>query len=140
MTFNEVTLSRTHVFSGSSRSRQRTGALGVAGRWPQIAYVSGYCEWSSMRPYSANVDHRALPARPFFVVTTMTPLEASVPYSVAADGPFTTSTSWMSSGLRPFRNVELAMLPPAPFALKLPALNRTPSTIQIGALLSDIEL
>src|SRR5688572_21993733 len=140
MMFRDVTLSRTHVLSGSSRRRQRTGVFGVAGRCPQMANVSGYCEWSSTRPYSANVVHRALPARPFFVVTTMTPLDASVPYSVAADGPFTTSTSWMSSGLRPFRNVEFAMLPPAPFAVKLPALKRTPSTIQIGALLNDSEL
>ena len=28
----------------------------------------------------------------FLIVITMTPFAASVPYSVAADGPFTTST------------------------------------------------
>jgi len=42
------------------------------------------------------------PARPFFVVMTMTPFAASVPYSVAADGPFTISMFSISSGLMSF--------------------------------------
>ena len=40
-----------------------------------------------------------MPARPFFVVITTTPFAAFVPYSVAADGPFTISMSSISSGL-----------------------------------------
>ena len=45
------------------------------------------------------VSSATAPARPFFVVTTTTPFAASVPYSVAADGPFTISMSSISSGL-----------------------------------------
>jgi hypothetical protein len=43
---------------------------------------------------------------------TMTPLAASVPYSVAADGPFTTSTFSISSGL--MSPTRLALPPPVP--------------------------
>ena len=42
---------------------------------------------------------RGRPAFPFLVVIWMTPFDASVPYSVAAAGPFTTSIDSMSSGL-----------------------------------------
>src|SRR5690348_13639502 len=81
--------------------------------------------------------HFAEPARPFFVVTTMTPLAASVPYSVAADGPFTISMSSISSGLSVLSSeYDVLMLLPE---FVVPELNRTPSTTQIGALfkLSD---
>src|SRR6185369_13980697 len=91
-------------------------------------------------PPSPNQVQRALPTRPFLVVTTMTPLVASVPYNVAADGPFTISMSSISSGLRPLRLELETMLPPAPAAVNEPELKRTPSTTQIGALLSDSEL
>ena len=50
--------------------------------------------------------HLAAPARPFFVVTTTTPFAAAVPYSVAADGPFTISMSSISSGLKLFRRLS----------------------------------
>ena len=53
---------------------------------------------------------RALPARPFFVVMTMTPFAASVPYSVAAEGPFTISMSSISSGEKLFK--KLNVVPP----------------------------
>jgi hypothetical protein len=42
----------------------------------------------------------------------MTPFAASVPYSVAADGPFTISTFSISSGFR--SPTRLALLPPVP--------------------------
>src|SRR5262245_45628023 len=93
-----------------------------------------------MRPASPNQFQRVEPARPRFVVTTITPFDASVPYSVAADGPFTISMSSMSSGFRPLRFVPLTCDPPAPAAPNELELNRTPSTTQIGALLSDNEL
>ena len=57
---------------------------------------------------------RGEPARPRFVVITMTPFAASVPYSVAADGPFTISTFSISSGFR--SPTRLALLPPVPNA------------------------
>ena len=50
-------------------------------------------------PPSADHVQRVLPARPFLVVMTTTPFAAFVPYSVAADGPFTISMSSISSGL-----------------------------------------
>ena len=55
---------------------------------------------------------RGDPAFPRFVVITTTPLAASVPYNVAADGPFTISTFSISSGLR--SPTRLALLPPVP--------------------------
>jgi hypothetical protein len=56
-----------------------------------------------MDPTSLNTVQEARPARPFLVVMTMTPLAASVPYSVAADGPFTISMFSISSGLMSLR-------------------------------------
>ena len=58
-----------------------------------------------------------IPARPFLVVTTMTPLAASVPYSVAADGPFTISMSSISSGESEF--MKLWFVPPTPGLIEL---------------------
>jgi hypothetical protein len=66
-----------------------------------------------------------LPARPFFVVMTMTPLAASVPYNVAAEGPFTISMSSMSSGLRSL--TKLVVVPPVATPTELEII-RTPST------------
>jgi len=40
-----------------------------------------------------------LPTRPRLVVIRITPFAASVPYSVAAEAPFTTSTDSISSGV-----------------------------------------
>src|SRR3954468_13074797 len=88
-----------------------------------------------LRP-SADQLHFAAPARPFFVVTTITPFAAFVPYSVAADGPFTISMSSISSGLRLLR--RLIGVEPAEFA-PCAVIYRTPSTTQIGALLRLID-
>src|SRR5437867_13282162 len=79
--------------------------------------------------------HRAAPARPFFVVTRTTPFAAFVPYSVAADGPFTISMSSISSGLRLLSSESEF----APAELVVFERYRTPSTTQIGALLKLIE-
>ncbi len=62
----------------------------------------------------------------------MTPLAASVPYSVAADGPLTISMSSISSGESEF--MKLSFVPPTPGLIELEKY-RTPSTIMIGALL-----
>src|SRR5689334_5509023 len=79
--------------------------------------------------------HRALPARPFRVVTTTTPFDAFVPYNVAADGPFTISMSSISSGLSEL-SIENDVWP---FSDVVPASKRIPSTIQIGALVRLID-
>jgi hypothetical protein len=73
------------------------------------------------------------------VVTRITPFAASVPYSVAAEGPFTTSMFSISSGLRsPTRLGALPPVPPPlPVAVEKLALllvMRIPSMIQIGSL------
>src|SRR5436309_2460019 len=104
--------------------------------WPHSAYAVGYLFLSCTRPPSPNQVQRVEPAFPFFVVTTMTPFAASVPYSVAADGPLTISMSSISSGLRPFSSDVL--VPPTPTLIEL-ELNRTPSTTQIGLLFSESE-
>ena len=61
---------------------------------------------------------------PFFVVMTMTPLAASVPYSVAADGPFTISMSAISSGFSTLSMLVVVPPVPSPRALEF---MRTPS-------------
>jgi hypothetical protein len=60
------------------------------------------------------------------VVITITPFAASVPYSVAADGPRTTSIDWISSGFR--SPTRLGVVPPTLTVLDpvLPS-TRTPS-------------
>src|SRR3954466_7765570 len=85
-----------------------------------------------MLPASPYQVQRVGPARPFFVVMTMTPFAASVPYSVAADGPFTISMSSISSGDIVLR--KLNVVPPLLGALKELESARTPSTKTIGAL------
>src|SRR5256885_13813527 len=72
------------------------------------------------------------PARPFLVVMTMTPFAASVPYSVAADGPFTISMSSISSGEKLLRKPNV--VPPLLGAENVLEKARTPSTNTIGAL------
>src|SRR5436190_14695004 len=91
---------------------QRIDVAGAAGLCPQFAYMFWYGFRSCTLPDSVNHDQRVVPARPRRVVITMTPFEASVPYSVAADGPFTISTFSISSGERAFRleTDEFAML------------------------------
>ena len=75
-------------------------------------------------PCSPKKFHFGAPARPFFVVMTMTPFAAAVPYSVAADGPFTISIFSISSGLRSFTRLgavpptlRLLLAPPEPLSL-----------------------
>ena len=58
------------------------------------------------------------------VVDQMTPLAASVPYNVAADGPFTISMSSMSSGLSALSSEKRVSVPD----VMLSAAKRTPST------------
>jgi len=76
-------------------------------------------------PRSPWKDHVAAPARPRFVVITMTPFAASVPYSVAADGPFTTSILSISDGLRSL--TRLGSVPPPVPAPPTVLVMRTPS-------------
>jgi hypothetical protein len=80
---------------------------------------------TSLIPASPWMDHCGAPARPRLVVITMTPFAASVPYSVAADGPFTTSTLSISSGLMSF--TRLGRLPPPVPAPPIVLVMRTPS-------------
>src|SRR5690242_17407486 len=79
---------------------QRMFFVGAAGVWPQFAYCAWYGLRSSIVRVSALKLHFAAPDFPRFVVTTTTPFAALVPYSVAADGPFTISMSSISSGER----------------------------------------
>ena len=69
----------------------------------------------------------------------MTPFAAFVPYSVAADGPFTISMSSISSGLSELSSEKLASVPEFRLLIASPAEYRTPSTYQIGALLKLID-
>src|SRR2546427_5805446 len=57
-------------------------------------------------PPSAYAVHFVGPGRPCLVRNWITPLAASVPYSAAAEGPFTTSTASKSSGLKSFKRSE----------------------------------
>ncbi len=45
-------------------------------------------------------ESRGAPARPFFVVITITPFDARDPYCAAAEASFSTSMDAMSSGSR----------------------------------------
>src|SRR3954468_23835572 len=103
--------------------------LPLTGSWPKFAYMSWYGTRSSMVRCSAVQFHRVDPAWPFFVVTRTTPFAAFVPYSVAADGPFTISMFSISSGLSEPSNEKFTSVPDC----RLPAEYRTPSTYQIGA-------
>ena len=79
---------------------------------------------SSTAPASPYHVQRVAPAFPFFVVMTMTPFAASVPYSVAADGPFTISMSSISFGSRSLRK-----LPCVPVKPKLNVFVRHPNAV-----------
>src|SRR4029079_13388266 len=83
-----------------TESWQRMFFVGAAGVCPQFAYCAWYGLRSSIVRVSALKLHFVPPERPRFVVTTTTPFAALVPYSVAADGPFTISMSSISSGVR----------------------------------------
>src|SRR4051812_14982202 len=85
-----------------TESWQRMFLVGAVGVCPQLAYCAWYGFRSSTVRVSALKFQRVWPARPFLVVTTMTPFAAFVPYNVAADGPRTISMSSISSGLRLF--------------------------------------
>ena len=78
-----------------------------------------------------------MPDVPRFVVMTMTPFAASVPYNVAADGPFTTSIDSISAGLMSSRREGPE--PPTPIALFVFDVARTPSITTIGSFVSENE-
>ena len=65
-----------------------------------------------MTPTSLYTLHWGGPAAPRLVRISTTPLAASVPYSVEAEGPLTISIDSISSGLRSFR--RLGLVPPIP--------------------------
>src|SRR3954470_22149364 len=100
-TLSDFVVSTAHDPAATWMSRQR--AYGEADVCPMSAYELIYLVRSVMPPASAFHVQRVAPARPRFVVTTMTPFAASVPYSVAADGPLTISIDSISSGLRSLR-------------------------------------
>src|SRR5437762_8217564 len=101
-----LTLSWRHA-CGSLRGRavcvrmHCTPLAGVdgVGNVRQPRYAVGQVLWSLMTPPWVYRDHCAGPGLPRFVEITITPLAASVPYSVDAEGPRTTSIDSMSSGL-----------------------------------------
>ena len=79
-----------------------------------------------MTPVSANAVNRAGPGVPRFVLMTITPLLAAVPYRVEAAGPITT---WYDSiSLGSMSSTRLGLVPPMPMLDELLALSmRTPS-------------
>jgi hypothetical protein len=97
----------------------------------------------SLTPPAAKSAHFGVPCFPRLVVMTMTPLADCVPYSVAAEGPFTISMLSISSGFRLFRKfgrpppMKVSLSAPAMFGL--PCSTRTPSTITSGSLESDAD-
>src|SRR5580658_6494377 len=66
--------------------------------WPQLWYNAGNDSGMPLDACSPDRCHCGGPATPCLVMMTMTPLAASVPYSVAAAGPFSTSIDSMSLG------------------------------------------
>src|SRR5688572_26373014 len=90
-----------------------------------------------MKPCSAYRLQRAGPGRPRFVLITITPLAASVPYRAAADGPLTTSTDSISSGLRSLTRLDGAHPTSHVSDERLALMMRTPSTTYTGSLLSE---
>ena len=56
-----------------------------------------------LMPVVMSADHRGAPVAPFFVKMWITPLDASVPYSVVAAAPLITSIRSMSAALMSFR-------------------------------------
>src|SRR5258708_38962163 len=62
----------------------------------------------------------------------ITPVEAAVPYSAAADGPFTTSMDSISSGLMSL--IRLGFVPPIPMLEELlSAVMRVPAATDSGS-------
>src|SRR5689334_21370481 len=94
----EVMLSDVHADAATVAVAMRQRTVWPEALWPQFMYMFWYGFRSCTCPVSVNQLQRVVPERPRRVVITMTPLEASVPYSVAADGPFTISTFSISSG------------------------------------------
>ena len=126
-----------HVPAAAIHCKHIVGA--PASVLPALKYVFGYSFRSLLRPVSLNTRHCAGPARPFLVVTTITPLAACVPYNVAADGPFTTSIDSISSGFRLFIMLGAPVPIPPPKAGDELSM-RTPSTMISGSFESDAEL
>jgi hypothetical protein len=92
-------------------SWQRIFRDGFVASWPKFAYMSWYGTRSSTVRPSADHVQRVLPARPRLVVISTTPFAAFVPYSVAADGPFTISMSSISSGFSELRREKPTSVP-----------------------------
>src|SRR3954466_14360196 len=68
--------------------------------WPKLQKFAGYLPVGiEVRPPSAKPDQRGALAVPRFVLMTMTPFAAAVPYNADADGPLMMSRDSMSSGL-----------------------------------------
>src|SRR6266545_8247412 len=89
-----------------------------------------------MRPCSAYTFQRVGPGRPRLVLMMITPVDAAVPYSAAADGPLITSIDSISSGVMSL--IRLGFVPPIPMLDELLALViRTPSMMYSGSLLSE---
>jgi hypothetical protein len=77
------------------------------------------------------------PGRPRLVRICTTPFAASVPYSAAADGPFTISMDSISSGLKSLMR-EGAWPPVRSSEIELaPLSTRIPSTTMMGSLVSE---
>src|SRR5688572_14893066 len=74
-----------------------TGGPPVAAR-PHPIHASGILPGTCDHPSSASTVKRNGPAPPFLVLMTITPLAASVPYRLAADGPRSTSIDSMVFG------------------------------------------
>ena len=91
-----------------------------------------------IRPCSTQKFQRVSPVVPRFVVIRITPFAASVPYSVAADGPLMISMFSISSGLMSLRRD--GAWPPVPSEDEAtPPLARTPSMKMSGSFDSDTE-
>ncbi len=82
--------------------------------------------------------HLVAPGVPRFVVMRITPFAASVPYSVAAAGPFTISMDSMSSGL--MSSSRDGSCPPEKREKSSEVFTRMPSTYTSGSFDSDMLL
>ena len=94
--------------------------------------------WNQLFPPWTWNEYLVLPAEPFFVMMLMTPRAASVPYSVAAAGPFSTSTLSISLGSKSLRRdttPELNACTKIPLPVAL--FTRMPSTYTSGWLESE---
>ena len=94
--------------------------------------------WNQLLPPWTWNEYFVPPAAPFFVMMLMTPRAASVPYSVAAAGPLSTSMFSISLGSKSLRR-EMTPELNACTAMPLPValFTRTPSTYTSGWLESE---